>query len=213
MNKRLQVYTAKISTVDGPGERVALFLAGCPIHCDGCQNRHMWDPQSGVAVDVDSAAAMVLQANRPITISGGEPFAQADAVADLICELKLQDPKREIIVYSGYTLQELLGRAITDGSVAFILHNADILVDGPYVVALDNDKMQWRGSSNQRPIDLRHSVFRFDQGRAVHVELLDWDTQVLQITPDGAITGTAGQMAELFKSADLEPIRRCGQTD
>jgi anaerobic ribonucleoside-triphosphate reductase activating protein len=212
MNKRLQVYAGKISTVDGPGERVALFLAGCPIHCDGCQSRHMWDVKSGFPMDVDSVAAMLLQANRPITISGGEPFAQADAVADLICELKLQDPEREILVYSGYTLEQLLLWSVSDASTAFILRNADILVDGPYVATLDNDRMQYRGSSNQRPIDLQKSIVWSCQGIAVHVGLLDWNTQILSVSPDGVITGTAGQMGELFDAADLEPTTVCGQT-
>lgn len=199
------------SNVDGPGRRRVLYVQGCPIHCPGCQNKHLWDDEGGLQYHVEDVAFMLLDDGdgMPVTISGGEPFAQAEPVAKLLEIIRAHEPELHIILYSGFVLEDLLEMASAIPVILDILNLADILVDGPYIQRLDHDKVQWRGSSNQRPINLRETVwFGTD---VVTLELEDWDVQTLTIDLDGNVIGTAGTMSELFD--DSAPTRRCGQVD
>lgn len=187
------------SMVDGPGERVVLFLAGCPIRCPGCQSRHLWDPESGRELEIDEVTERLLATGLPITISGGEPFAQAQEVADLLIAIKIQEPEREILVFSGFVFEDLMRiNDVVPGARA-ILTVADILVDGPYIAELDDPFIQWRGSRNQRAIDLQ-------TGR-----LLNWDRPTITISADGRETvGAAGLMRAL--NLDGMRSRKCGES-
>jgi organic radical activating enzyme len=158
-------------------------------------------------VDIYTLARQLIKAGLPVTISGGEPFNQARAVANLVATIRGLAPKTHIVVYSGYTFEQLLERDRWDHHVSNILYLADVLVDGPYVAELDDDFMQWRGSSNQRAIDLHKSTWTATE--VIDLVLLDWDSQVLTVTESGEITGTAGQMTEIF--GEGEPARMCGQ--
>lgn len=196
------------SHVDGPGERAVVYLQGCPIHCPGCQSPHLWDESGGTEWTVEDLTAELLDANKPVTISGGEPFAQADGVAILLAMLRVQQPNLHVIVYSGFVLEDILEMAEAIPTMMVILDLADILVDGPFIAGEDHDWVQWRGSANQRPIYLRSSL---RHGWLQNLMVLDWDTQVLTISEDGEeIIGTAGVMRALFD--DLESTRRCGET-
>jgi len=197
------------STVDGPGERRVVYLQGCPIHCPGCQAKERWDPDGGIQYFVEDLALLLVEEGNgmPVTISGGEPFMQAEAVAELLYTLRAYVPDLHIVVFSGYTLEDLMDMAPAIPAILDVLNTADILVDGPYIQQLDHDKMQWRGSSNQRPINLCKSVWcGLD---IVRLELEDWETPVLSIGSNGDITGTAGTMRKLFD--DTEPTRMCGE--
>jgi len=196
------------SYVDGPGQRAVLYLAGCPIRCPGCQSPYLWDENAGAATDVDQVAACLLDTGLPITISGGEPFAQAPAVAELLVDLRIQQPDLHIIVYTGFVVEDILDAIAPAMPEAWvILHAANVLVDGPFQPEDDHDQVQWRGSSNQRPIDLRATWERAWRSLA----LLDWDAQTLTITADGDLLGAAGTMDDLFGSPALVPTRMCGQ--
>jgi len=197
------------SNVDGPGRRRVVHVQGCPIHCPGCQNKHLWDPDGGLQYHVEDVAFMLLDDGdgMPVTISGGEPFAQAEAVAKLLEIIRDHEPGLHVIVYTGFVLEDLLELAETIPAILDILNLVDILVDGPYIQALDHDKVQWRGSANQRPINLNGTCwFGTD---VVDLALEDWDVQTLTIDLNGDVTGTAGTMSELFD--DSAPTRRCGE--
>lgn len=196
------------SLVDGPGARAVLFLHGCPIRCPACQSPGLWDYDGGFEVDVEAVAAELLDTGLPVTISGGEPFAQPEGVAGLLARLRVQRPKLHVIVYSGFVLEDILEMSEAIPAMRGILDLADVLVDGPYIPDLDHDWVQWRGSANQRPIDLRASVFTGIVHRLVE---LDWCSgQVITVTGEGDLVGTAGAMRELF-GEDLAPSRMCGQ--
>lgn len=166
-------------------------------------------------MDIAEVAAELLDTGLPITISGGEPFAQAEAVAELLVAIKIQDPGRHVIVYSGFTLEDLLTMAEAIPEIIVMLRKADILVDGPFLAEEDDDSVQWRGSRNQRVIDLHSTLLYSDEGRRCWFESiveLDWQIQVLSITDDGDVLGTAGVMTALFDDGGLKPTRMCGET-
>lgn len=138
-------------TALGPGVRYAIWVQGCPHQCPGCISPENHDPEGGYETDSETEAERILKSGREgITISGGEPFWQADALADLIQRVKAE---REIgvIIYTGYTLEQL--QSMDPPGVQTLLGLCDLLIDGPYIEA-KNDGKNLRGSSNQRVIPL-----------------------------------------------------------
>ena len=141
------------SIVDGPGMRYVVFVQGCPHHCPGCHNPETHDPAGGYLADVDEilrqVAADPLMSG--VTFSGGEPFCQAEA----LCALgeRVRALGKNIVVYSGYTLEQLLQMGKDDPAILRLLELADLLVDGPYVEEQRDLSLQFRGSSNQRLLD------------------------------------------------------------
>lgn len=199
------------SYVDGPGKRAVLFLQGCPLACDGCQNKHLWldrTPDTQTASSRDLALRLTYINPQAVTISGGEPFAQLVGLDGLIFWLRALQPRIHIIVYSGYTWEHIIGIA-TDGglqdskAVMRILNNIDILVDGPFVRSLDHNLINWRGSSNQRPINMPATL---ESGEIV---VHDWDSAVIVTFTPEASYAPIGMAQALGKG---EPTRRCGQT-
>lgn len=138
------------SIVDGPGLRFAVFVQGCPHHCPGCHNPASHDPAGGYTEDVrnllDQFEENPLLAG--ITLSGGEPFAQPGPLVWLAGEVKNRG--KDVVTYTGYTLEKLQKMAEEDTAVRALLQLTDMLVDGPYVEALRDLELPWRGSSNQR---------------------------------------------------------------
>lgn len=136
------------SRVNGPGTRSVVWLQGCSRDCAGCYNQSFRVQKLAHLVSVDDLYAMII-AHLPIidgvTFSGGEPFDQAEALSLLTYRLKRKG--LNILCYSGYTCAEL--RHHPDHSVAKLLSNTDILIDGPYIEELREVTM-WRGSSNQQ---------------------------------------------------------------
>lgn len=149
---------AQESIVDGPGLRYVVFVQGCPHHCVGCHNPQTHDFSEGYDMDIDSILEQYkgnpLLAG--ITFSGGEPFCQPGPLAEL--GEKIKDLGHTVMVYSGYTLEELLELKKTQPEVGQLLDVADILVDGPYVEALRDLELLFRGSANQRVIELHGPV-------------------------------------------------------
>jgi len=196
------------SYVDGPGRRVAVFFQGCTIGCRGCQNRALWPHAGGEVVTVSDLATRLLvecgrAGHRHVTISGGEPFEQPAALADLARRLKAAGA--HLIAYTGHVYEELAANPATAEALAHL----DILVDGPYIVEQDCPEMQYRGSRNQRPIDLTATRC------AGQVVTLDWDRPEIIITHDGRILAT-GPMAGVVAGwglGETGPARRCGQTN
>ena len=136
--------TVSDSIVDGPGLRFTVFTQGCPHHCPGCHNPDTHDPAGGRAVGVEELAETM--GSNPLTdgltLSGGEPFCQAEALLPL-CRA-LREKGYELAAYTGYTLEELL-------------EQTDVLVDGPFRLAEKSYEALFRGSANQRLIDVKKS--------------------------------------------------------
>ncbi|NLN06480.1 MAG: anaerobic ribonucleoside-triphosphate reductase activating protein [Firmicutes bacterium] len=156
------------SVVDGPGVRTVVFTQGCHHSCPGCHNPQTHDPQGGRLVDINELAAEILSDKhvRGVTFSGGEPFLQPRALAALAGLLKSH--QIHLVVYSGYTFEELLEKGRQDQATAALLAACDLLVDGPYLQEQRDISLLYRGSRNQRIIDLPASL---KAGEAVLSEL------------------------------------------
>ena len=156
------------SIVDGPGLRFTVFCQGCPHHCPGCHNpqTHPFDggQQAGVSRLVEEIRKNPLL--QGVTFSGGEPFCQAGAFAALADEVHRLG--KDVFCYSGWTLEELWQKAETEPDVGELLQKIDYLVDGRFVLSKRDLTLRFRGSRNQRVLDMKKS--RAD-GKAVLAEI------------------------------------------
>ena len=137
------------SIVDGPGFRYTLFVQGCPHGCPGCHNPQTHDFDGGQDI--------------ALTFSGGEPFCKAEPLYYLAVELKKKG--KHLMAYSGYTFEQLL--ELPDPFVKKLLGQLDLLVDGPFIMAEKNIELRFRGSANQRVLDVPRSL---EAGEAVWEE-------------------------------------------
>lgn len=140
------------SIVDGPGFRLAVFAQGCPHHCPGCHNPQTHPFEGGKIMYTDELLAM-LDKNpllRGVTLSGGEPFCQPEAMAQLARQTHQRG--KDVVCFTGYTLEQLL--EMDDSNIRALLEQVDILIDGPYIEEQRDLTLLFRGSSNQRLIDL-----------------------------------------------------------
>ncbi len=156
------------SIVDGPGIRVTVFCQGCPHHCDGCHNPETWEFGCGTKVTEGQVLAEVLKNPlcRGVTFSGGEPFAQPEGFACLAKLLKEKD--YEVASYTGYTFEQLLSGTPQQKK---LLESIDVLIDGPFVQAEKSLELPFRGSKNQRILDVPASL---QAGQAVSVTSPRW---------------------------------------
>ena len=146
------------SVVDGPGVRFVVFAQGCVHHCPGCHNPETWDPAGGEEWSVRELFKIIRKSPdrvKGVTLSGGEPFLQADQMADLARYVHQRG--MSVATFTGYVYEDLLDMASCGGDCARLLAETDILVDGPYVEILKDISLRFRGSSNQRVIDLKTS--------------------------------------------------------
>jgi len=146
------------SVVDGPGVRFVVFAQGCLSRCDGCHNPDTWDPAKGEEWSVRDLFKVMRKSPRRVTgltLSGGEPFLQAGQMADLA--LLAHKNGLSVVAYSGYVYEDLQGMAASDPEVSRLLAETDILIDGPYVKQLKDISLRFRGSANQRVIDVKAS--------------------------------------------------------
>ena len=156
----------KHDIANGPGVRVSLFVSGCTHRCKGCFNREAWDFAYGQPFD-ESAANEVLDALAPdyirgLSLLGGEPFEPQNqaALLPLIRRVKAQYPGKSIWCYSGYDFEKdmLAGRLGDFAVTRELLSYIDYLVDGEFVEALKSPSLRFKGSSNQRIIDVQRSL-------------------------------------------------------
>lgn len=136
-------------TALGPGKRVALWVSGCSRHCFRCANPELWERNEAQGITAARAALWlnrILEEKKPdgLTITGGEPFDQAEALAEVF--ERLTAPVGDVLMYSGYRREELL----LCPQKRDLLGRADVLIDGPYVDARNVPSAVLRGSSNQR---------------------------------------------------------------
>lgn len=137
--------------MDGPGFRTSIYCAGCAHRCPGCHNPQSWDFAGGKEVTVEELLEVIKSdefAN--VTFSGGDPLYQVEAFTELARRVK-EETDKTIWCYTGFTYEEVLA----DPRLSQILPYLDVLVDGPYVEALRDTDLPFRGSSNQRIINLK----------------------------------------------------------
>lgn len=142
------------TTVDGPGFRTAIYAAGCPNHCPGCHNPESWDIQQGTWMETEEVVSHVLAdefAN--VTFSGGDPMFQPEGFAEVAEAIKAHSDKT-IWCYTGYRYEEL----VRHPQQKRLLRSIDVLVDGRFEQALRDESLLFRGSSNQRLIDVPASL-------------------------------------------------------
>lgn len=146
---------------NGPGVRVSLFVSGCNHHCPNCFNPETWDFAYGDPCD-QSVVDSILESLAPsyirgLSLLGGEPMEPANQAAVLAVaqQVRSQLPDKTIWCYTGFLFEDLLGGKVGDGAVVRqLLELLDVLVDGPFVEDLKNPDLRFRGSSNQRLIDV-----------------------------------------------------------
>ena len=143
------------SIVDGPGIRTTVFSQGCPHRCPGCHNPETWEFGCGTPVEEERILEIV-RSNplcRGVTFSGGEPFAQAEGFTKL-AEL-LKTAGYEVASYSGYTFEQLL---LGTPWQRRLLEKIDVLIDGPFLLEQKSLELSFRGSRNQRILDVPASL-------------------------------------------------------
>ena len=148
----------KESTVDGPGFRYVIFTQGCPHHCEGFHNPETHDMNGG---KLESITTLVddIKKNpllKGITLSGGEPFMQAKKLVKLLSLLDLN--RYTVMTYTGFKYEYLLENADENNGFLELLKLTDVLIDGKFELALKSEKAKFRGSTNQRAIDVKNSL-------------------------------------------------------
>jgi anaerobic ribonucleoside-triphosphate reductase activating protein len=150
--------TVRESVVDGPGLRFVIFAQGCTHHCKDCHNPDTWDPLSGLPVSAGDLLDQVKKEKliKGVTFSGGEPFLQAAPLAWLGREIK--NLGLDIITFTGYTWDRLQALSLQDQAVKDLMLVSDYIVDGPFILVEKDFDLPFRGSSNQRIIDVKKSI-------------------------------------------------------
>ena len=143
------------SIVDGPGLRLTVFVQGCPHHCPGCHNPHTHDFAGGHDATVEELFAAYCENPllRGVTLSGGEPFCQPAPLAQLAHLVHTHGG--DVFCYTGYTYEELCEKH--DPAVDALLGEVDVLIDGPFLLEERDLTLRFRGSANQRLIDVKKS--------------------------------------------------------
>ena len=162
------MYYADIRPIDvanGPGIRVSLFVSGCTHRCRDCVNEKAWDFHYGHPFGQEQTDEIIRDLSKPyikgLSLLGGEPFHpdNQSAVLDLVQQARAAYPNLNIWCYSGYLFQDLAAGQVGRHSRA-LLEQLDILVDGPFVAEKKNLSLRFRGSENQRIIQVQPSLAR-----------------------------------------------------
>lgn len=146
--------------LNGDGLRVTCWVSGCNMGCFNCYNPQTWDFNSGIPFTDDTMQELLYDLSKPyikgLTLSGGHPFDPHNApkVLEIVKRVKMVFPNKDIWIYSGYVWEDI----IKDETLREILKYTDVLVDGAYVDELRDISLPFRGSSNQRIIDVKKSL-------------------------------------------------------
>jgi len=146
----------KMDISNGPGVRVSIFMQGCHFHCKNCFNSETWDFEGGKEFTDDTVNKVLDLSNKDhivgLSILGGEPMhpVNIEGTTKLAKAFKEKYPNKDIWVWSGFRYEDLKGKDV--------FKYIDVLVDGQYVDELHNPTLKWRGSSNQRVIDIKETL-------------------------------------------------------
>ena len=158
-NKKIRIAgLVKESIVDGPGIRYVVFAQGCNHKCEGCHNHHTHSFDGGCDMDLDTIFNQI-KCNPlldGITLSGGEPFEQADVLSELA--FKVKDLGLNVITYTGYKFEQIKDNTEKRDEWKRLIKSTDILVDGPFEMNKRNLGLKFRGSENQRIIDVKQTL-------------------------------------------------------
>lgn len=158
---------------NGIGIRCTIWFTGCSHKCAGCFNKETWDENSGIEFDIEAKKELFDELSKDyisgITFSGGDPLHENNIIEvnNIIQEIKKQFPNKTIWLYTGYTWEELspniLIKGIDEESTlhnvrANIIKSCNVVIDGPYIDDLRDITLKWRGSSNQRVIDVQKTL-------------------------------------------------------
>ena len=161
---------------NGDGLRVVLWLSGCSHHCYNCQNPQTWDVNSGILFDESAKEELFRELEKDyisgLTLSGGDPLYEAnlDGVLDLVNKFRLSFPNKSIWIDSGYQWSEIFndGVYLTKNCVGWkrreIIKQCTVMVDGRYIDSQRNPQAKWKGSDNQRVINILESL---EQGKVI----------------------------------------------
>ncbi|QSX05104.1 anaerobic ribonucleoside-triphosphate reductase activating protein [Sedimentibacter sp. zth1] len=150
------IYVANIvdnTIVDGEGFRTSLYVSGCDIHCEDCHNKDWWDMKKGTPMTIEEAYEKINYDFTNITFIGGEPMMQAKSLTKLAKKIK-KDTNKTIWLYSGHTYEEIVECADFYG----LLRQCDVLVDGKFEKQYFKNNLKFRGSTNQRIIDIKKTL-------------------------------------------------------
>ena len=153
MNKLRVLHVVEGTSVDGPGLRTSIYLAGCSHHCPGCHNPESWDMNGGEERTLDELMDIIAYNEAPVTFSGGDPLAQAQPLALLINRIK-QELGYNVWCYTGYTWQQVTQQP----QLMAVVRQLDVIVDSPFLMAERDTKLRFRGSRNQRLIDVQATL-------------------------------------------------------
>lgn len=160
----------KTSIANGTGIRVVLWISGCSLRCKGCHNPETWSLNSGKLFDEEAKKELFEALDKSyiqgITFSGGHPLEDenVEAVYLLIKEVRERFPEKDIWLYTGYTLEQIFPTVVTDNFnlqrfyKQCIVEMCDVVVDGKYIEELRDITLKWKGSSNQRVIDVKKTL-------------------------------------------------------
>lgn len=159
---------------NGDGLRIVLWVAGCEHHCANCQNQQTWNPQSGIPFDENAMNEIGNELKKDyisgITFSGGDPLHPKNVqnVLKIVYEIRVSYPTKNIWLYTGYTWEEImrpiitgdlnLERIVTLKTRKELVSKCDVLIDGRYIDELRDVSLHWRGSSNQRVINVQETL-------------------------------------------------------
>lgn len=141
------------TTVDGPGLRTSIYVAGCKHQCEGCHNPQSWDFNGGKDMSMDEVLDVVRENDFNVTLSGGDPLYMADEVTQLCRRIK-NELHKNIWCYTGFVWEAIVGKP----EYMPLLETIDVLVDGPFVLGRRDISLFFRGSGNQRIIDVQQSL-------------------------------------------------------
>lgn len=152
----------KCDIANGPGFRTSLFVSGCMRKCPGCFNEEAWNPNYGNPFDNDARYKLFKELSmdycRGLSLLGGDPMSKLGdirkTVIELCREVKTKFTDKDIWLWTGYTFEEL----INDNTANDIFKYVDVMVDGPFVESLKDIDLVWKGSSNQRVIDIKSTL-------------------------------------------------------
>ena len=140
--------------VDGPGFRTSIYCAGCPNHCWGCHNPQSWDIKRGHPMTTEEIMNVIeADTYANVTFSGGDPMFQAEGFTELAKAIRRRT-KKNIWCFTGFLYENILKNPVQRQLLQLI----DVLVDGPYIQAKRNEDLLFRGSSNQRLINVKASL-------------------------------------------------------
>ena len=163
----------KDSIVDGEGLRAVIWTQGCPHHCFGCHNEHTHSFKGGFIKSIDEVKNEIneLKGHNGITLSGGEPLMQITAITEIAKHAKLL--KLNVWCYTGFTFEQIMEMSIKDERYIEFLNNIDVLIDGKFTLEQKSLNLKYRGSKNQRIINVKKTM---KQGRICTIKKYEKET-------------------------------------